>query len=101
MFSDDGGVDSTMSSSRTLRARSRRGTLAGAAGVAALRAAGRRALLGFRFAAARFAPSFRAPVRALGRLADRALAPVFFRVARRELAVRLALRLAIVECPFE
>src|SRR5262252_1622093 len=100
MLSDDGGVGSAASSSRILRARSRRGTFPGPAD-AAFRAAGRRALLGFRFAPARLAATFRAPLGVLGRLADRILAAVFFLIARRGLAVRLALRLAIVECAFE
>jgi len=107
MFSDDGGVDSTVSSSRMRRARSRRGTFAGGGGGAAFCAGGRRCWLGFDlafgfgFGAARFAATRRAPFRALERFADRAAPADFFFARRGDLAARLALRLAIVRCPFE
>jgi len=90
-----------VSSSRMRRARSRRGTFAGGGDATAFRAAGRRGLMGFGFGTARLAATFRAPFRAIGRFADRAVADDFFFAGRRDLAVRLAVRLAIVRCPFE
>ena len=105
MFSDEGGVDSTVSPSSTRRARFSRGTLAARVAAAVLRAVGR--LPDDDFVVFRFAVAFRAVVRAdlraglraLGRLAARRLA-VFF-VERVEAAARPPLRLAIVRCPFE
>ena len=113
MFNDEGGVDSTVSSSSTRRARFSRGTLAGPLAAratdAVLRAVGRlpdEDFVVFRFAVAFRAVvrpdvrgDFRAGLRALGRFAPRPLA-VFF-VERVEAAARPPLRLAIVRCPFE
>jgi len=109
MFKDDGGVDSTVSSSSTRRARFRRGTLPARIADAVLRAVGR--LPDDDFVVFRFAVAFRAALRAglrgdlraalrvLGRFAARPSA-VFF-VGRVEAAARPPLRLAIVRCPFE
>src|SRR3982751_2604319 len=93
MFSDEGGVDSTVSSSSTRRARFRRGTLAGRVADAVLRAVGRLPdddFVIFRFGVALRAV-LRADFRALGRLAARLFA-VFF-VERVDALARPPLRL--------